>query len=128
MTHNLEFLTFFLNSFHSFNLPVAGLMYYPTEQISESNQEKITIVDICCVDQYGRFFIIEMQKQNFTNFIERILLNANKINSRQLKKGKGYQKLIPVYTLCLVNENIFPEKDSWMHDIFLSELQQWVLN
>jgi predicted transposase/invertase (TIGR01784 family) len=120
LTHDLDFLTFFLNSFHTLHLPVAGLMHYPTEQISESNQEKITIVDVCCVDQYGRFFIIEMQKQNFTNFIERIILNANKINSRQLKKGKGYQKLMPVYTLCLVDENIFPEKDSWMHDIFFT--------
>jgi len=51
LTHDLDFLTFFLNSFHTLHLPVAGLMHYPTEQISESNQEKITIVDVCCVDQ-----------------------------------------------------------------------------
>jgi len=37
-------------------------MQYPTEQISESYQEKITIVDVCCFDQYGRFINIEMQK------------------------------------------------------------------
>jgi hypothetical protein len=37
-------------------------MHYPTEQISESYQEKITIVDVCCTDQYARFINIEMQK------------------------------------------------------------------
>jgi hypothetical protein len=37
-------------------------MHYPAERISKSNQEKITIVDVCCADQYGRFINIEMQK------------------------------------------------------------------
>ena len=63
---------------------IASLEYLTPEQTPEIPLLKYTIVDVRCRDQHGREFIVEMQMQWTTSFLQRVLFNASKAYVRQL--------------------------------------------
>jgi predicted transposase/invertase (TIGR01784 family) len=107
----------FLNSL--LPLPSDGLIesldYLPTEQIPSIPILKRTIVDVKCVDQQERTFIVEMQIEWSSYFMERMLFGASQAYVRQLGKGEGYAYLKPVYGLGLLGENFDKESDDFYH-------------
>ena len=70
---------------------------------------KDSIVDVRCVDNFGRHFIVEMQLLWTEAFKQRVLLNASKVYVMQLDKSEDYQLAQPVYSLNFLN-TVF-EKD-----------------
>ncbi len=87
---------------------VVSVDYLQPEVLPLIPDLKDSIVDVLCTDQKGRSFIVEMQMYWTSYFKQRVLFNASKIYSSQLKKGKNYETLKPVYGLNLVND-IFDE-------------------
>ena len=63
-------------------LPEEGLIvdleYLPSEQVPVIPTFKYTVVDVRCTDRQGRIFIVEMQIQWTTGFMQRMLFNASK--------------------------------------------------
>src|SRR6202035_316911 len=94
-------LVSFLNSL--LPLPPDGLItsldYLPTEQIPSIPILKRTIVDVKCTDQRGQIFIVEMQIEWSSYFMQRMLFGASQAYVRQLNKGEDYEYLKPVYGL-----------------------------
>ena len=94
----------FLNSL--LPLPSDGLIesleYLPVEQIPTIPVLKRTIVDVKCTDQQGRIFIVEMQIEWSSYFMQRMLFGASQAYIRQLDKGDRYEYLKPVYGLGLL--------------------------
>ncbi len=112
-----ELLKSFLNSV--LPLPYDGLIqnleYLPSEQVPRIPSFKYTVVDVRCTDQQGRVFIVEMQIQWTTGFMQRMLFNASKAYVTQLEKGEQYELLRPVYGLGLINTVFEPDDSDWYH-------------
>jgi predicted transposase/invertase (TIGR01784 family) len=95
---------------------IVSLQYQTSELIPEIPLLKDSIVDVCCTDNYGRQFIVEMQMQWTSSFKRRVLLNASKAYIKQLDTGKDYHLIQPVYALNFVNDKFDPDPDVYYHD------------
>ena len=94
---------------------IESLEYLPTEMVPEIPVIKHSIVDVRCIDNRGRQFIVEMQMHWTTAFMQRVLFNASKAYIKQLDKTFEYHSLQPVYALALVNDVFEKEKDAFYH-------------
>lgn len=94
---------------------ITSIEYLPTELTPRIPVLKNTIVDVRCIDNRGRQFIVEMQMLWTDSFKSRVLFNASKAYVKQLGKGWKYEGLNPVYSLNLVNENFEKDCDEYYH-------------
>jgi predicted transposase/invertase (TIGR01784 family) len=94
---------------------IEHLEYLPAELVPEIPVIKHSIVDVRCIDNNGRQFIVEMQMHWTTGFMQRVLFNASKAYVRQLDRSYEYKSLQPVYALSLVNDIFEPEKEAYYH-------------
>ena len=94
---------------------VSRIEYLPADVLPVQPKFKNTIVDIRCVDNTGRHFLVEMQMLWTPLFETRVLYNASKAFSQQGIKGEGYGKLAPVYSLNIVNQLFSQQKAIWYH-------------
>ena len=94
---------------------IVSLEYLPSEQVPVIPAFKYTVVDVRCTDQQGRTFIVEMQIQWTTGFMQRMLFNASKAYVRQLQKGEQFHLLKPVYGLGLINTTFDQNEEDWYH-------------
>jgi len=72
---------------------------------------KDSYVDVKAVLSDHRKVIIEMQVLNVEGFEKRVLYNAAKLCSTQLKKSEKYATLEPVIALTITDFEMFPEFD-----------------
>lgn len=109
---------------------IVYLEYLPSDMVPEIPLIKHSIVDVRCVDNKGRQFIVEMQMLWTDSFKSRVLFNASKAYIRQLDKGVEYKGLQPVYALSVVNEIFEPEMETYYHHYKMvhSQDQQKILN
>lgn len=94
---------------------IESLEYLNPENVPEIPVMKRTIVDVRCTDQKGRHFIVEMQIEWVTAFMQRVLFNTSSAYVKQLRKGNNYDVLNPVYGLALLGHNFRPEDPHWIH-------------
>jgi len=112
-----EILRSFLNSM----LPlkegqeIVELSYLSQEMLPETYLEKFTSVDVRCIDNTGRQFLVEMQMNWTTAFKQRVLFNTSKAYVTQTTKGFEYRNLKPVYALNLINQNYLPNSPDYYH-------------
>jgi predicted transposase/invertase (TIGR01784 family) len=110
-----------LKSFLNALLPLSAdqlietLEYLSSEQVPVIPTFKYTVVDVRCKDAQGRSFIVEMQIQWTTGFMQRMLFNASNAYVRQLYKGEDYRLLQPVYGIGLINSQFDPDPEYWYH-------------
>ena len=89
--------------------------YLSPEQVPDVLDLKNSTVDVKCIDQEGRTFIVEMQMLWTESFKQRVLFNASKAYVSQLGKGYQYSNLYPVYSLNILNENYHADKEQFYH-------------
>ena len=95
---------------------VESIEYWPAEKIPDRTEaEKYSIVDVCCKDNKGREFIVEMQMSWTESFKKRVLLNASKAYVAQTEKGMAYDSLQPVYALNFVNAVFMKDVPEFYH-------------
>lgn len=112
-----ESLRHLLNSFLPLPYPIVYLEYLSSDIFSEDPEGRSSIVDVSCRDSTGRQFIVEMQLQKQQEFFKRVFLNAARIYSRQLKRGRDMKHARPVYILCLLDYTMFPDGGHWIHHV-----------
>ncbi len=96
---------------------IASVEYMTPEMVPDNPGKKDSVVDVRCIDEKGRQFIVEMQLYWNEFFQQRVLLNASKAVVRQLKKDEDYNLIQPVYCLNLVNDVGFESgPDEFYHD------------
>ncbi len=105
----------FLNALLPLSVPIKDLEYLPADLVPEVPLLKFSIVDVRCVDEQGRQFIVEMQMLWTDSFKTRVLFNASKAYVRQLDKGNEYKELQPVYALSLVNQVFEHDMEQFYH-------------
>ena len=121
---NKEILLSFLNSF----LPleneqvVLEIEYLSPELVPVTPLGKNSIVDVRCIDNRGRAFIVEMQTEWTNIFRKRLIVNGSKAIVKQMDKkseeneAKLFQDLQPVYVLAVVNSK-FTDGNDWYHSL-----------
>ena len=101
---------------------IVSITYLPSEMVPELPVVKNSIVDVRCVDNFERHFIVEMQMIWSDSFKYRVLFNASKAFVRQLDRGKNYIGLKAVYALSIVNEIFEPKSNHWYHHYKMTNL------
>jgi len=105
-----------INNMLPLEKPIVSIEYQTNELLPELDVLRNTIVDVRCVDENGRQFIVEMQMFWSESFKSRVLLNASKAYVKQQNKADNFKLLQPVFALNFVNE-IF-EKSPEMQDTY----------
>ena len=88
-------------------MKIESVEYVTTENILNTPAKKYSIVDVKCIDNYKRQFIVEMQSYWTQEFFSRTVFSAATAYSNQLGKGISFLELKDVYALSLVNEEAF---------------------
>ena len=87
----------------------------------EINALKDSFLDVKAVLADKSTVIIEMQVANVKGFEKRIVYNAAKVYSNQLKTGANYPNLQPVIALTIVDFIIFKDQEKWITDFVLKD-------
>ncbi|MFQ3575638.1 MAG: Rpn family recombination-promoting nuclease/putative transposase [Cytophagales bacterium] len=95
---------------------ILSIEYLDSEIIPELPGLKRSIVDVRCIDNFNRKFIVEMQMYWTSSFKSRMMFNACKAYVKQLYKKDKYSELHPVYGLSLLNEDFMKGDD--MKDVY----------
>ena len=82
---------------------------------------KKSFLDVKAIIKGGTSVIIEMQLLHLEGFEKRILYNASKTYSTQLKSGDNYTKLNPVIALTICDFTLFPKISNIMSRFVLKE-------
>ena len=114
---NPNLLIKFLNAVMPFESGrhIETIEYLPAEMLPDNPTRKYSIVDVRCVDNEKRQFIVEMQMYWDGAFTNRLVFNAGKAYVRQLECGNEYHLLQPVYTLAILNEDFDHKTDQFYH-------------
>ncbi|MDR2118744.1 MAG: Rpn family recombination-promoting nuclease/putative transposase [Tannerellaceae bacterium] len=97
-------------------MQIKSVEYLPAELVPDTPLKKYSIVDVRCIDNYGRQFIVEMQMHWTVDFNYRMIFNASKAYVRQLDRRDEYGTLQTVYCLGILND-VFDHKteESYHH-------------
>jgi len=91
---------------------IVEIEYLPAELVPEIPEFKNSIVDVRCIDNRNRQFIVEMQMLWTSSFKARVLFNASKAYVRQIKSAKKYSSLEPVYALSIVDDTFISSNEN----------------
>jgi len=118
----------FLNAVITFNQGqhIKSLTIVDPYNIPMLKGMKDTYVDVKAVLDDGSHVIIEMQVLNTEGFEKRVLYNAAKKYSSQLKKGDDFKLLNPVIALTITDFTLFKEHDDVMSHFKLIEKQHLI--
>lgn len=85
---------------------------------------KDTYLDVKAKITGDKTVIIEMQVLNVAAFDKRVLYNAAKVYSTQLKSGEGYSKLKPVIALTITDFEMFEGRDKIISHFVFKEREE----
>ena len=94
---------------------ITNIQYVSPEMMPETPTRKNSIVDVRCKDTAGTVFLVEMQLNWDTDFLQRVVFNTSKAYVKQLDKGKPFHLLQPVYSLNFVQGDLHKGLGEWYH-------------
>jgi predicted transposase/invertase (TIGR01784 family) len=91
------------------DMPIQHLDMSRNEFEGISLEARSGLYDIVCRDEHMRVFIVEMQVDNYTVFIQRLLFYTFHMYCAVVSKGKmGFLNLPPIYCVCIIEGAITP--------------------
>lgn len=94
---------------------ITDIHYVSPEMMPETPMRKNSIVDVRCEDSAGASFLVEMQLNWDTDFMQRVVFNTSKAYVKQLGKGEDFHLLQPVYSLNFVQGDLHKGLSEWYH-------------
>jgi predicted transposase/invertase (TIGR01784 family) len=82
--------------------------FLPAEQKPLVEELKWSIVDVKCRDIQGTTYVVEMQVLNVEAFEKRVVYNACKAYTQQLRSGEGYPHLDDVIAVSICGFSLWP--------------------
>lgn len=95
---------------------VQTVTFLKTIQDPDIAAKKQSIVDVLCVDQKGRQYIVEMQVAHRLGFEKRAQYYAAKAYVTQMNEGDEYHKLKEIIFLAITDYIMFPDKPEYKSD------------
>ena len=125
--YNKDLLLDFLNTILlRANDPIKDIKYKPTEQYTFTIEDRKSVFDIFCESESGERFIVEMQKNKQTHFLDRTLYYSTLPIIDQAQKGAEWDyKLSAVYVVAVMDFNLNMDgvHDGCLHHVKLVELE-----
>jgi len=87
---------------------IVDLSYLGAEQRIPLPEMKLSIVDVKCVDQRDVRYVVEMQLFNVQGFEERVIYNASKAFTLQLRTSEDYDRLRGVVGVTICDFELWP--------------------
>ncbi len=103
----------FLNSVlePSLGHKVKDLRFISTEMIPQSEEEKLSRLDVACELDTGEFIDVEVQVINYNNMQRRTLYYWSGLYLSRLAKGQNYRSLRPVITINILAFRLLPQEE-----------------
>ena len=76
----------------------------------ETEDDKLSVLDIKAQDEQGRFLNIEMQTSLATGLAKRLTDYAGRLFVGQMREGMPYQALQPAMSICVLSQSMFPQQ------------------
>ena len=112
----------FLNAILQHLLKVSELVFLNPIQEQETEDDKLSILDILATDEHGRKFIIEMQTSVPAGMGQRLTYYTACQYVDQLYQGKNYASLRPVISICVLTDPLFRKvPELHLHFVLRSE-------
>ncbi len=89
---------------------IEDLSYLSAEEKIPREEMKLSIVDVRCIDQRKTQYVVEMQLFNVAGFEERVIYNASKAFTQQLKTAEDYHQLKGVVGVTICDFCLWPDK------------------
>ncbi len=99
---------------------IIDLKYEPNAVDVFKGDDKQVIMDVLCRSETGKF-IVEMQKVGNDEFRNRMFYYGSASVTRQLSAGDSYNKLVPVYVVCIMNFSLVHSADQLIYRYRLQE-------
>ena len=110
--HNTEFLRRALPALIGSDVPIRQVTLEPTAYAGLTPESRSSIFDLSCVDEHGRFFIVEMQVAHSPDFLQRLKFYASQKLNLLVQRGRfNWQSLPQIYVVALLSQNILPGSD-----------------
>lgn len=115
---NKDILIHFLNDMLTFreDAIIKEVSFLKTVQDPEIASKKTSIVDVLCVDEEGKKYIVEMQVARTKGFEKRAQYYAAKAYVNQLNRSEEYENLKEIIFLAITDFVMFPDKSSYKSD------------
>ncbi len=121
---NKDLLIDFLNSFFEENQQIESLEYIKSEKLGNAATDRKAIYDLYCKTKNDERFIVEIQKAKQDFFKDRSVYYASFPIQEQALKGDWNYRLMPVYTVGILNF-VFAdhknEEDTLFHKVQLKD-------
>jgi predicted transposase/invertase (TIGR01784 family) len=83
--------------------------------LQDFQNDKLSILDIRAVDQRGAIYDVEMQLSTHSGLVKRIVFYGCEVYAGQLKAGDDYSVLKPVYSICLLEGQLWDDSPKVHH-------------
>jgi predicted transposase/invertase (TIGR01784 family) len=94
---------------------IVDVLFTNTQNMPDTVEGKMSIVDVRCTDEKNNQYIVEMQVSAQHDYAARAQYYSSLALSRQLEKGQRYSRLVPVIFIGVLNFNLVPEKEYLNH-------------
>lgn len=103
----------FLNSVLAPSLghKVKDIRFISTEMIPQSEEEKLSRLDVACELDSGELIDVEVQVINYNNMQRRTLYYWSGLYLSRLMKGQNYRSLHPVITINILAFKLLPQEE-----------------
>ena len=104
-----------LNAILQLPVPIVEVRLQNPFNRQEFEDDKLSILDIRAVGQQGAIYDIEMQVSNHPGLVQRLVFYACEVYADQMRAGDNYQKLKPVYAICLLEGRLWGDSTRMHH-------------
>jgi predicted transposase/invertase (TIGR01784 family) len=118
---NKQALISLLNAILSLPVPIVDVTIENPYNLQDFQNDKLSILDIRAVDQRGAIYDVEMQLSTHSGLVKRIVFYGCEVYAGQLKAGDDYSALKPVYSICLLEGQLWDDSPKVHHAFRLED-------
>ena len=104
-----------LNAILTLPVPIIDVTIENPYNLQDFHDDKLSILDIRAVDQRGAIYDVEMQLSASSGLVKRIVFYGCEVYAGQLKAGDDYSELKPVYSICLLQGQLWDDSPKVHH-------------
>ena len=106
---NSDLLVHLLNAILAPKWPIVAVEILNPFNAKDFEEDKLSILDVKALDANRAWFNVEMQTKAPELLRQRLPYYNATLLSSQLLSGDGYHELLPVISICILKQSLFPE-------------------
>jgi predicted transposase/invertase (TIGR01784 family) len=110
-----------LNAILTLPVPIVDVTIENPYNLQDFQNDKLSILDIRAVDQRGAIYDVEMQLSTHSGLVKRIVFYGCEVYAGQLQAGDDYSVLKPVYSICLLEGQLWDDSPKVHHAFRLED-------